>query len=943
MNSPDKTENVARDASEQREAVEAWLGERNIAQRYLDVAAVIMLVLDKDGKITLLNRKGSEILEYPEGTLFGKNWFDTCVPERVRNGVWVAFQQLMAGQLEPVEYYENPVVTRSGKERIIAWHNALLIDDRENIVGSLSSGTDITDRKRAEEALRESEERYRKLAESTTDMIYIADRDGSILYANASAAAALGFDANSIVGKRQEQLFPPEVAPSHAGNIKQVFETGELFKADRVYRFGSEETWLNTRLMPLRDENGQVTSVMGVSRNITDRKRAEEALRESERTLRTLIDASPEAIFLMGTDGTVLIANETLAHRLGRTVDEITGHKVFDFLPAEVAANRSRQLAEVVHTGKSIRFEDSSFERNVEHVVCPLTDEGGTVVILAVLSTDQTERKRVEAALLESQQELKQRVAEIRLNEARLEAVLQLSHMTEAPLQQITDFALEQAVALTKSKIGYLAFMNEDETVLTMHSWSKEAMAKCAIADKPLVYPLVTTGLWGEAARQRKPIVTNDYAAPNPLKKGTPAGHVHLCRHMNVPIFDGGRIVIVAGVGNKEEDYDESDVRQLTLLMEGMWTIIQRQRVQTELLKYREHLEQSVKERTADLAESEAKHRYLVETTDTGYVILDEEGRVEDANDEYLRITGHHTLGEIVRRSVTEWTAPYDLARNTKEVEKCLQEGKIRQLEIDYVRSDGGVVPIEINASRVDTKQGKRILTLCRDITQRKRAEEALQRQHRILKHLLQASDHERQIIAYEIHDELAQQLAGAIMQFETFAHLKDSKPRLAAKAYDAGMTMLQQGHFETRRLIAGVRPPILDESGVLAAVSHLVQEHSRLKGPKIDYHSRVTFDRLAPALENAIYRIVQEGLTNACQHSKSEKVRVSLVQREDRVQIDIRDWGVGFDTKAVQENRFGLVGIRQRARLLGGKCSIRSTIGKGTRIAVDLPVVARE
>ena len=81
---------------------------------------------------------------------------------------------------------------------------------------------------------------------------------------------------------------------------------------------------------------------------------------------------------------------------------------------------------------------------------------------------------------------------------------------------------------LTKSKIGYLAFANEDETVLTMHSWSKEAMAECAVADKPIVYPVESTGLWGEAVRQRRPIVTNDYAADNAWKKGLPVGHVGL-------------------------------------------------------------------------------------------------------------------------------------------------------------------------------------------------------------------------------------------------------------------------------------------------------------------------------------------------------------------------------------------------------------------------------
>ena len=81
-------------------------------------------------------------------------------------------------------------------------------------------------------------------------------------------------------------------------------------------------------------------------------------------------------------------------------------------------------------------------------------------------------------------------------------------------------------MALTSSTIGYLAFVNEDETVLTMHSWSKTAMAACAIIDKPIVYPVATTGLWGEAVRQRKPVITNDYQVPNPLKKGHPEGHV---------------------------------------------------------------------------------------------------------------------------------------------------------------------------------------------------------------------------------------------------------------------------------------------------------------------------------------------------------------------------------------------------------------------------------
>lgn len=166
--------------------------------------------------------------------------------------------------------------------------------------------------------------------------------------------------------------------------------------------------------------------------------------------------------------------------------------------------------------------------------------------------------------------------ASANLSEARLEAFVRLNRMVGAPLPEIASFAMEEAVRLTQSTVGYIAFANEDETVLTMHAWSRSAMAECEVADKPIDYPVANTGLWGEAVRQRRPIITNDYAAPSEWKRGLPEGHVKVRRHMNVPVFDGDRIVIVAGVGNKVTDYDESDVRQLTLLMTEMWRIVRR-------------------------------------------------------------------------------------------------------------------------------------------------------------------------------------------------------------------------------------------------------------------------------------------------------------------------------------------------------------------------------
>ena len=133
------------------------------------------------------------------------------------------------------------------------------------------------------------------------------------------------------------------------------------------------------------------------------------------------------------------------------------------------------------------------------------------------------------------------------------------------------------------------------------------------------------------------------------------------------------------------------------------------------------------KQAEEQLRESEEKYRAVIEITDTGFVALDEQGRVLNANLNYAHMVGYFSIDKIVGRQVTEWTAPYDLERNRIEIRKCFEKGSVRNLEIDYQRTDGTIIPIEINATVLQTNNGKMILTLCRDITKRKRAEESLQ------------------------------------------------------------------------------------------------------------------------------------------------------------------------------------------------------------------------
>jgi len=140
--------------------------EKERVQQYLDIAGVIIVVLDTNGNVRLINRKGTQIFGYKEEKIEGKNWFDNFIPERERKEVKEAFAKIISGNIEPLEYYENRILTKNGDERIIAWHNTVIRDENNNIISSLSSGEDITEKRQVQNDLRESSESIKRFAYS---------------------------------------------------------------------------------------------------------------------------------------------------------------------------------------------------------------------------------------------------------------------------------------------------------------------------------------------------------------------------------------------------------------------------------------------------------------------------------------------------------------------------------------------------------------------------------------------------------------------------------------------------------------------------------------------------------------------------------------------------------------------------------------------------------
>ena len=229
------------------------------------------------------------------------------------------------------------------------------------------------------------------------------------------------------------------------------------------------------------------------------------------------------------------------------------------------------------------------------------------------------------------------------------------------------------------------------------------------------------------------------------------------------------------------------------------------------------------------------------------------------------------------------------------------------------------------------------------DITERKAAEERLRSEQQFLKQLIREHERDRQLMAYEIHDGLVQYMSGALLHLEG---LNAEQPKLSSNgrgSLELAVHLIRRSIAEGRRLMSGLRPPILDEEGVVQAISYLVAEYAATGEVTIGFSHRVSFDRLEPLLEGTIFRIVQETLTNVRRHSRAQRAEVKLVQCNGKLRIDVRDWGVGFKPEEVPDDRFGLKGIRKRADLLGGEARIVSAAGQGTRVIVDLPLDSGE
>jgi diguanylate cyclase (GGDEF)-like protein/PAS domain S-box-containing protein len=449
--------------------------------------------------------------------------------------------------------------------------------------------------------------------------------------------------------------------------------------------------WTREALLPYQT----LATTLG---NALRRWRAESDLADSQRFLYTLFESIPTPIFYKDTDGQYLGVNRGFEEFFGARREQIISKSTREVAPpelAEVYVAKDQALFEsggVQRYASQVRNAQGDLRDVVFHKAV-FEDAAGRTIGLIGTVLDVTDSKRLERSLL--------------LRNRRDEALLTLPRYVEE-LDEWTFMQRSQEVAedLTESRIAFIHFVDEDAGSIELVNWSRRTLEDYCEAAFDRHYPIKSAGIWADAVRTRGPVICNDYDAYEP-KQGLPEGHAALDRFLSVPVIEGNKVVMLAGVGNKPQDYDGTDVETLQLIANEIWRLLQRRRAQEQL----------------ELTASVFGHAR------EGIMVAEADGTILQVNDAYCDITGY-TREELIGQNPRILRSGAHGAAFYRELWQTLDREGTWRGEIVNRRKDGEHTEVLLTISKVVNPDGsiRQFVALYSDITALKQYQRRLER-----------------------------------------------------------------------------------------------------------------------------------------------------------------------------------------------------------------------
>jgi len=699
------------------------------SQRFLEelveTAGNLIVLTDPDGRIVLFNRACEDVTGYKRHEVFGKT-----IPELFLPPEWVpVVQKRFADPYAPEVRapHENPWLTKSGEERIIEWRCAVIPSPEDGRPCILGTGTDITERKRAEEAVQESEEKYRALVENSPNFVGIV-QDGFLKYAN-RAHERLGWTIEEVtspsfnfIERLDSSEFRDVVRDSIANRFRgQVVPPYEI---DLLKRDGST--------IPVA-VLGTIITYQGRAANeyiltdITERKRIEEKLKQSEDRFRGIAERSFDAILTVDLEGRITYASPALERMTGYSQNEVIGASFQRFLPESEISRGIRILTQALEgeiaesVEANILKKDGSIARLEFHASPILSD--GKLTGFQGIARDVTERKRAEEALRRRAEEL-----------AALQAtVLDVTGSRDLPM--LLETIVERAARLLGAPAGGMYLCD-----------SEKQEARCVVSyNTPHDYTGTVLkygeGAAGIVAQTGKPLVIDDYRTwqgrATVFEEKQPFSAL-----LTVPMIWQDRVTGVIHVldDTASRRFTQADQELLTLFanhaaiaVENTRLLEQEKHHAEELARYSTSLEQLVLERTRKLGESERRFRELAELLPQIVFEMDEKGSLTFLNHAAFASTGYSE--DDLRRGLNAFQmfVPEEHDRARQSIRALLSGEKLSGHEYTILRKGGSTFPAVVYAARVmreNRAAGLRGIVI--DITERKRMETELVKSERL-------------------------------------------------------------------------------------------------------------------------------------------------------------------------------------------------------------------
>lgn len=720
---PDRICVVFEDITERKRA-EKMLKESEEKYRQLVNFAPIAMWVIQDNLVTYINPAGMNILgiKYPE-QIIGKYVLDFIHPDFhtiVRDRI-----KIMEEEGKTVPLIEEKYIRLDGSIVDVEVIATPFISSQGNALQVLFY--DITERKEAKEALEESERRYRKVIDNIQDIFYRTNENGIIEFLSPSILRTLGYDSlDELLGHDiKDNWFHPE---ERAKMLKKIELEGRVVDYEvRLKKKDGTLVYVSVSSAAVIDENGNMVGVEGIFRDITERKRAEDAIEKRIIALTQPIEDSSSISFedIFDLDE-IQKLSDYFALATG-TASLITKP---DGTPITKPSNFCRLCNDIVRQTEKGRqkcyYSDSLLGQYnpdgpiIQHCLSAGFQGTGSSIILG--------GKHIANWLIgqvsddtKNEEDMKKYAEEIGVDvEEFIKAYREVPRMAPEKFKNISN-----ALHIISNQLSNLAYQNVQQARFI--SERKEAEEKyIQLAElQQTILDTVTVGLI--FIKDRKLQWMNSVFA-----KMFGYEHEEIIGKDTSAFYENREIFESAG----REAYpilSRSDVYGKELFgrkKEGtlFWCYLAGKAVDpTNPLEGSIWMLQDISERKnaeEALRKSEEKYRKLIETTNTGFVILNKDGIVVDANLKYSEITGLQNPKDIVGKQILEWTAEYDKARNLDGFEICLQQGFIQNLELDYCDKYGKIIPVEINASVIQSEEGPMVLALCRDISERKEAEE---------------------------------------------------------------------------------------------------------------------------------------------------------------------------------------------------------------------------